>query len=92
MFKARNVEYKDPIQEEWEKFQKEIKEETTVSTQIIEDDQEEATAERQIQEIDEQLRNWTRYSWTNFTLLVYSRVSDFHHKWARKRANKLMNK
>lgn len=60
-FQARNVEYKDPIQEEWEKFQKEIKEETTVSTQIIQDDQEEATAERQIQEIDEQLRNWTRY-------------------------------
>ncbi|XP_054283961.1 zinc finger protein 830-like [Macrosteles quadrilineatus] len=58
--KARNVEYKDPIQEEWEKFQKEIKEETSVSTQIIEDDQEEATTERQIQEIDEQLRNWSR--------------------------------
>lgn len=59
-FQARHVEYKDPIQEEWERFQKEIKEETTVSTQIIEDDQEEATAERQIQEIDEQLRNWSR--------------------------------
>lgn len=58
--KARNVEYKDPIQEEWERFQKEMKEETSVSAQIIEDDQEEATAERQIQEIDEQMRNWSR--------------------------------
>uniref|UniRef100_A0A1B6EC79 ZNF380 coiled-coil domain-containing protein n=1 Tax=Clastoptera arizonana TaxID=38151 RepID=A0A1B6EC79_9HEMI len=58
--KARNVEYRDPIQEEWERFQKEIKEESTVSTQIIQDDQEEATAERQIQEIDEQMRNWSR--------------------------------
>ncbi|GLH10996.1 Coiled-coil domain-containing protein 16 [Gryllus bimaculatus] len=58
--KARNVEYKDPIEEEWEKFQKEIKEETSVSAQIISEDQEEATAERQIDEIDEQMRNWTR--------------------------------
>lgn len=58
--KARHVEYKDPIQEEWERFQKEMKEETSVSAQIIEDDQEEATAERQIQEIDEQMRNWSR--------------------------------
>lgn len=58
--KARNVEYKDPIEEEWEKFQKEMKEETTVSAQIIAEDQEEATAERQIDEIDEQMRNWSR--------------------------------
>ncbi|KAE8739499.1 hypothetical protein FOCC_FOCC014995 [Frankliniella occidentalis] len=58
--KARHVEYKDPIEEEWEKFQKEIKEEVTVSSQIIEEDHEEATAERQIEEIDEQLRNWNR--------------------------------
>ncbi|XP_075231112.1 zinc finger protein 830-like [Lycorma delicatula] len=58
--KARNVEYKDPIQDEWERFQKEIKEENTVSDQIIEVDQEEAIAERQIDEIDEQLRNWSR--------------------------------
>lgn len=58
--KARNVEYKDPIEEEWEKFQKEIKEENTLSAQIIAEDQEEATAERQIHEIDEQMRNWSR--------------------------------
>jgi zinc finger protein 830 len=54
------VEYKDPVEEEWEKFQKEMKEETTVSAQIIAEDQEEATAERQIDEIDEQMRNWSR--------------------------------
>ena len=36
--KVRNVEYKDPIEEEWEKFQKEIKEETAQSAQIIADD------------------------------------------------------
>ncbi|XP_063218207.1 zinc finger protein 830 [Bacillus rossius redtenbacheri] len=58
--KARHVEYKDPVQEEWEKFQREMKEETTVSAQIIAEDQEEATAERQLDEIDEQIRNWSR--------------------------------
>nr|XP_034829802.1 zinc finger protein 830 [Maniola hyperantus] len=58
--KARNIEYKDPVEEEWEKFQKEIKEETTTSAEIIAGEQEEATAERQIDEIDEQIRNWSR--------------------------------
>ncbi|XP_046962912.1 zinc finger protein 830 [Vanessa cardui] len=58
--KARNIEYKDPVEEEWEKFQKEIKEETSTSAEIIAGEQEEATAERQIDEIDEQIRNWSR--------------------------------
>lgn len=58
--KARNIEYKDPVEEEWEKFQKELKEETTVSAQIIAEDQEEAVTDRQIVEIDEQLKNWER--------------------------------
>ncbi|XP_011498866.1 PREDICTED: zinc finger protein 830 [Ceratosolen solmsi marchali] len=58
--KARNVEYKDPIEEEWERFQKEIKEETAQSAQIIGDDQEEAATERQLDVIEEQLRNWSR--------------------------------
>ncbi|XP_011158108.1 zinc finger protein 830 isoform X2 [Solenopsis invicta] len=57
--KVRNVEYKDPIEEEWEKFQKEIKEETAQSAQIIADDQEEATTERQMDEIEEQIRHWS---------------------------------
>lgn len=57
---VRNVEYKNPIEEEWEKFQKEIKEETAQSAQIIADDQEEATTERQLDEIEEQIRHWSR--------------------------------
>ena len=61
IFQVRNVEYRDPIEEEWELFQKEIKEETSKAQQIIAEDQEEATTERQIDEIDEQIRNWTRY-------------------------------
>lgn len=58
--KVRNLEYKDPVEEEWDKFQKEIREEKTVSNTIIAEDQEESTTERQIDEIDEQIRNWTR--------------------------------
>ncbi len=58
--KARNLEYKDPVEEEWDRFQKEIKAASTLSNAIIADDQEEATTERQIDEIDEQIRNWSR--------------------------------
>lgn len=58
--KARNIEYKDPNDEEWERFQKVIKEATTESLAIINEEQEESTAERQISEIDEQIRNWSR--------------------------------
>ncbi|XP_058059687.1 zinc finger protein 830 [Anopheles bellator] len=58
--KARNQEYKDPNDEEWDRFQKEIKEATNVSLAIISEEQEESTAERQIAEIDEQIRNWSR--------------------------------
>ncbi|XP_058792425.1 zinc finger protein 830 [Phymastichus coffea] len=58
--KARNVEYKDPVEEEWERFQKEIKEETTQSEQIIGEEQESAATERQIDEVEEQMRNWSR--------------------------------
>lgn len=58
--KARNLEYKDPIEEEWERFQREMKDVNSVSDTIIAEDQEEATTERQIDEIDEQIRNWAR--------------------------------
>lgn len=58
--KARNLDYKDPVEEEWERFQKEIKAASNLSNAIIADDQEEATTERQIDEIDEQIRNWSR--------------------------------
>lgn len=61
VLQVRNIEYKDPVEEEWEKFQKEIKEEASASAEIIAGEQEEATAERQIDEIDEQIRNWSRY-------------------------------
>lgn len=58
--KARNIEYKDPTEEEWDKFQKEIKEAEVLSMNIIAEEQEEATVERQIDEIDAQIKNWSR--------------------------------
>lgn len=58
--KARNIEYKDPVEEEWERYQKEIKDADHESEAIIADDQDEATTERQIDEIDEQMKNWSR--------------------------------
>lgn len=58
--KARHIEYKDPIEEEWEKFRKEIKEAEVQSMSIITEEQEESTVERQIDEIDAQIKNWSR--------------------------------
>ncbi|CAG9764275.1 unnamed protein product [Ceutorhynchus assimilis] len=53
--KARNQEYKDPVEVEWDKFLKEMKIVEDKSEAIIADDQDEATADRHIEEIDEQL-------------------------------------
>lgn len=58
--KIRNLEYKDPQDEEWERFQREIKEAATLSNEIIAGEQEEATVERQIEEIDEQMERWSK--------------------------------
>ncbi|KAG8190901.1 hypothetical protein JTE90_014382 [Oedothorax gibbosus] len=58
--KARNIEYKDPVEEEWEKFQKTIAEETNVSKTLMEEDFEERTLERDIDQIDEQIQQWER--------------------------------
>lgn len=43
------------MDEEWEKFQKTINEETNVSQAIIDEDVEESKVERDIDEIDEQM-------------------------------------
>lgn len=58
--KARHIEYKDPVEAEWDKFKKEIKEAEVESLTIIHEEQEESTAERQIDEIDAQIKNWSR--------------------------------
>ncbi|XP_054161951.1 zinc finger protein 830-like [Oppia nitens] len=56
--KARKVVFKDPIDEQWEQFQKVIAEETHVSQNIIEEDIEELQIDRNIEEIEEQIANW----------------------------------
>lgn len=59
-FQVRQIEFKDPVEEEWNKFQKEINDEVTASVAIQEEDQEESTAERQLEEIEEQMAKWGR--------------------------------
>lgn len=54
------MEYKDPIEEEWERFQKEIRDADFESAAIIAEDEEEATNERQIIQIDEQIKNLSK--------------------------------
>lgn len=58
--KARNVPYVDAEEEEWAKFQKEIGEELQTAQVILVEDREEANADRQIEEIDEQMAAWSR--------------------------------
>ncbi len=57
---ARNIEYKDPADEEWARFQKEITQELDTAQEIVTEDQEEATTGRQLEEIEEQMRAWNR--------------------------------
>merc|ERR1719394_403413 len=58
--KARNVEYVDRNEEEWEKFQKEIGDEVATAQEILVEDRNEATADRQLEDIDEQIEAWKR--------------------------------
>ena len=50
----------DTAEEEWAKFQKEMVEEMSVAQDILVEDRIEATNDRQIEEIDEQMRAWSR--------------------------------
>ncbi|XP_014669423.1 PREDICTED: zinc finger protein 830-like [Priapulus caudatus] len=58
--KVRKIEYKDPLDEEWEKFQKVITEETHVSEAIVAEEDEVRITDRQIEEIDEQIAGWQK--------------------------------
>ena len=58
--KARNIQYKDPQEEEWEKFQKMLAEETKESEQIVDEEVEEIQVERTIQEIQDQIMKWSK--------------------------------
>merc|ERR1712226_858059 len=58
--KVRKVEYKDKMDEEWELFQKAMKEENTVSEAIVQEEDEQREVERNIEEIDEQMKRWDK--------------------------------
>lgn len=58
--KIRNEEYVSSFDEEFQKFQKEIKEENMLSEQIMADNEDEATYGRQVEEIDEQIKHWSK--------------------------------
>ena len=61
--------YQNPEEEEWEAFKKEIAVEVAVSQDIQAEDELEETVERQIEEIDDQMRAWTR--WVFFHHSIY---------------------
>ncbi|XP_069116293.1 zinc finger protein 830-like [Argopecten irradians] len=56
--KVRNVEYKDKMEEEWEMFQRAMKEENHVSEAIMDEEDEQANVDRNIDEIDDQINRW----------------------------------
>lgn len=56
----RKEEYVSSIDEEFLKFQKEMKEENMLSEQIMADNEDEATYGRQVEEIDEQIKHWSK--------------------------------
>merc|ERR1712080_332378 len=58
--KVRGIEYKNPEDQEWETFQKEIAAEVRESAELAAEEQLEETTGRQLEEIDEQMRAWSR--------------------------------
>ncbi|XP_030828902.1 zinc finger protein 830 [Strongylocentrotus purpuratus] len=54
--KVRKVEVRNTMEEEWEKFQKEMQTQQQVSENLAEEDDEAAQTERNIDEIDEQIQ------------------------------------
>lgn len=58
--KARGVAYVDKEEEEWEAFQKVMEAEANVAQNILVEDRTEATVDRQIEEIDDQILAWQR--------------------------------
>lgn len=59
--KIRNAEYKDPQTDEWERFQREIREASSVSVAIIAGEQMESAFDRDLDEINDQMKHWSRY-------------------------------
>jgi len=58
--KARGIEYKNPEDAEWEAFKKEIAIEVNASVELAAEEQLSETSGRQLEEIDDQMRAWSR--------------------------------
>ncbi|XP_065356216.1 zinc finger protein 830-like, partial [Calliphora vicina] len=58
--KIRHVEYKNVQDDEWERFQREIKEESMASNELISGEQINSAVEREITEISEQIHQWSK--------------------------------
>jgi len=58
--KVREVEYKDKMEEEWALFQKTVKEEAKISEAIVEEEDDNAVIERNLDEVDEQMHHWSK--------------------------------
>lgn len=73
---VRNVDYKDPVEEEWERFQKEIQEENISSELILDEDQEAALRDKEIEWVDEQMQMWSWYVSEFFIkIFIYSVIT-----------------
>lgn len=58
--KARGLEYKNPDEAEWDKFVKEIATEDVKSSALRTADEEDSAKDRELDEIEEQMKNWQR--------------------------------
>lgn len=58
--KARGIEYKNPDEAEWDKFVKEIASEDVKSSVLRTADEEFSAKDRELDEIEEQMKNWQR--------------------------------
>lgn len=58
--KARGIEYKDPAEEEWEAFKKEISHEVAAADDVQDKEELEDTTARQMEEIEDQMQAWSR--------------------------------
>lgn len=58
--KARDEIYKDPLDDEYKKFERSMLEEEKVTEHLVEEDLTETQNYRELAEIDEQIEHWSR--------------------------------
>lgn len=58
--RERKLVYKDPMEEEWTKFQKVISGESSKAEFLVQDELEETQKERSVEEIDKQFSSWQK--------------------------------